>query len=65
MSSVMYEMFEWLLTIIAPADQADNYNGQQGDIWDAQKDMALAMLGGIFAWASFSIKTAFLRKSEK
>ncbi len=45
MSSVMYEMFEWLLTIIAPADQADNYNGQQGDMWDAQKDMALAMLG--------------------
>ncbi|PKP02377.1 MAG: DUF2238 domain-containing protein [Bacteroidetes bacterium HGW-Bacteroidetes-6] len=65
MSSVVYEMFEWLLTIIAPADQADNYNGQQGDMWDAQKDMALAMLGGIIAWIALSIKTRFLRKLEK
>jgi len=27
------------------SDAAENYNGQQGDIWDAQKDMALAVLG--------------------
>ena len=26
-------------------DWADRYNGQQGDIWDPQKDMALALLG--------------------
>lgn len=24
---------------------AENYNGQQGDIWDAHKDMTIAMLG--------------------
>jgi putative membrane protein len=24
------------------------YNGQQGDVWGAQKDMALAMLGSKF-----------------
>ena len=27
------------------SEEADYYNGQQGDMWDAQKDMALAMLG--------------------
>ncbi|WP_156421075.1 DUF2238 domain-containing protein, partial [Sphingopyxis sp. H077] len=27
------------------------YNGQQGDIWDAQKDMALATLGAILGMA--------------
>ena len=43
--SMVYELFEWLLTIVMSPEQADNYNGQQGDIWDAQKDMALAMLG--------------------
>ena len=43
--SMVYELFEWLLTIAMSPEQADNYNGQQGDIWDAQKDMALAMLG--------------------
>ncbi|MBF1385716.1 DUF2238 domain-containing protein [Prevotella aurantiaca] len=43
--SMIYEMFEWLLTIIITANDAENYNGQQGDIWDPQKDMGLAMLG--------------------
>ena len=43
--SMIYELFEWLLTIVLSPEQADNYNGQQGDIWDAQKDMVLAMLG--------------------
>lgn len=45
--SCLYEMFEWLLTIVAAGATADRYNGQQGDIWDAQKDMALATLGAI------------------
>lgn len=30
------------------SEEADYYNGQQGDIWDAQKDMALALLGSTF-----------------
>jgi putative membrane protein len=45
--SALYEIFEWLLTIAAAGETADRYNGQQGDIWDAQKDMALATLGAI------------------
>ena len=45
--SCLYEMFEWLLTIVAAGDTADRYNGQQGAIWDAQKDMAFATLGAI------------------
>jgi putative membrane protein len=31
---------------LAP-DWADSYNGQQGDMWDAQRDMALAACGAI------------------
>lgn len=45
--SCLYEIFEWLLTIVAAGETAERYNGQQGDIWDAQKDMALAALGAI------------------
>ncbi len=45
--SCLYEIFEWLLTLVAAGATADRYNGQQGDIWDAQKDMALAALGAI------------------
>ena len=43
--SMIYELFEWMLTIVMSSDAANSYNGQQGDMWDAQKDMALALLG--------------------
>lgn len=49
--SCLYEIFEWLLTIVAAGETADRYNGQQGDIWDAQKDMALAVVGAILVMA--------------
>jgi putative membrane protein len=47
--SAAYEIFEWQLTMLAPADLADDYNGEQGDAWDSQKDMAMAILGGAVA----------------
>ncbi|CAN5131981.1 DUF2238 domain-containing protein [soil metagenome] len=53
LSSALYEIFEWLLTLLAAGDTADYYNGQQGDLWDAQKDMALAQVGslGALSWS--------------
>lgn len=45
--SLVYEVFEWIITLVLSPEQADSYNGQQGDFWDAQKDMALAMLGAV------------------
>ncbi|MEM8826644.1 MAG: DUF2238 domain-containing protein, partial [Pseudomonadota bacterium] len=47
--SAIYEIFEWLLTLVMAGPAAENYNGQQGDIWDAQKDMALAGIGAFVA----------------
>jgi putative membrane protein len=49
----LYEIFEWVLTIAVAADMADSYNGQQGDPWDPQKDMAMAQIGSVAAilWA--------------
>jgi len=43
-AGMVYEIFEWTLTIILSTEAADNFNGQQGDWWDAQKDMALSFL---------------------
>lgn len=43
--SALYEVVEWLLAVVMSPDQAEAYNGQQGDSWDAQKDMALALIG--------------------
>ena len=45
--SALYEIFEWLLTIALAPDMAEGYNGQQGDMWDPQKDMAIAQLGSL------------------
>jgi len=45
----LYEIAEWQLTMILSPEQAATYNGQQGDIWDAQKDLAMALGGSIIA----------------
>jgi putative membrane protein len=50
--SLLYEVFEWLLTLGMAGSVADRYNGQQGDMWDAQKDMALAAAGALLAAAA-------------
>jgi len=47
--SCLYEIFEWLLAVLAAGPDAEAYNGQQGDLWDAQKDMALAAMGALVA----------------
>lgn len=46
-SSMLYELFEWFLAIGLSPEQAENYNGQQGDMWDAHKDMGLALIGAV------------------
>jgi len=43
----LYEIFEWQLAVRLAPQQAEAYNGQQGDIWDPQKDMASAWLGAM------------------
>jgi putative membrane protein len=45
--SAVYELFEWFLSIVLAGPMAADYNGPQGDIWDAQKDMALATAGAL------------------
>lgn len=47
--SAIYEIFEWLLTVFMAGADALAYNGQQGDPWDPQKDMALAGIGAVLA----------------
>ncbi|MFC3507859.1 DUF2238 domain-containing protein [Acinetobacter pseudolwoffii] len=47
-SSMLYEWLEWLIAIGLSPAEAENYNGQQGDSWDAHKDILLATLGAIF-----------------
>lgn len=45
----LYEIIEWQIAMFFSPAQAEAYNGQQGDVWDPQKDMALALLGSVVA----------------
>ena len=45
--SLVYEWIEWWIAIGLSPEEAENYNGQQGDIWDAHKDILLATIGAI------------------
>jgi putative membrane protein len=50
-TGAFYELLEmWIAIVVAP-DLQDAFVGTQGDIWDAQKDMALGMYGAIAAMA--------------
>jgi putative membrane protein len=50
-ASGVYEVLEWLVAMLMAPEWAESYNGQQGDPWDAQRDMALAGLGAILGVA--------------
>ncbi len=47
--SGFYEVIEMLVAVIVSPELGDAYLGTQGDSWDAQKDMGLALLGAIVA----------------
>lgn len=48
-TSMLFELFEWAAAELFGGDLGINYLGTQGDVWDAQKDMALASLGALIA----------------
>jgi putative membrane protein len=45
----LYEIFEWVLTLAMSPQDAGAYNGEQGDRFDGQKDMAIAAVGAMLA----------------
>ena len=46
-TSALFELFEWAAASLFGGELGVAYLGSQGDIWDAQKDMALAGLGAL------------------
>ena len=60
-TSAFYELIEWSAAMAFGGDLGDAYVGTQGDVWDAQKDMALAGAGGVLAM----IVTVILNKRSQ
>lgn len=52
--SALYEIFEWCYAVTFGGEAAADFLGSQGDIWDAQKDMTMALLGSILSQLFFS-----------
>ena len=46
--SACYELFEWW-TAVATGEAAKDFLGTQGDVWDTQCDMFMALIGAISA----------------
>ena len=55
--SALYELFEWALTMVLSPQDASDYNGQQGDIWDAHKDVSFALVGALLATIVLAVRS--------
>ncbi|GII15777.1 hypothetical protein Ppa05_25030 [Planomonospora parontospora subsp. antibiotica] len=56
-TSALYELLEWAIAVTMSPEIAEVYNGQQGDAWDAHKDIALACLGALAAAAAMLLRS--------
>ena len=49
LAASLYEIIEWWVAVISDPDAGIAFLGTQGDVWDAQWDMALALGGAVIA----------------
>lgn len=52
----LYEIAEWGVAMVVAPEAAERYNGQQGDLWDAQRDMLLAMVGAVLGLGGLQVR---------
>ena len=52
--AAFWELLEWWVTLVVAGDVGQAFLGSQGDVWDAQWDMLLALLGAVAALALVS-----------
>lgn len=45
--AAFWELLEWWVTLIVASDVGQAFLGSQGDVWDAQWDMVLALVGAM------------------
>ena len=52
--AAFWELLEWWIVLIVASDVGSAFLGSQGDIWDAQWDMFLALVGAMIVLPLFS-----------
>ena len=63
-SSAAYEIMEWLTARTVDPVAGLAFLGSQGDIWDAQKDMLMAILGSVLAMIIVFILNSIFNKDH-
>jgi len=56
--AALYEIIEWIYAAAEGGSAGAAFLGSQGDIWDAQKDMAADISGAIFATGVYLLRRA-------
>jgi len=51
--SAGYELIEWWAAVLTNPKQGDAFLGTQGDVWDTQKDMLMALTGSLLVQIGF------------
>jgi len=60
-TSALYELLEWSAAVLLGGELGAAYLGTQGDVWDAQRDMALASAGALIAMLVTALINAYLQ----
>ncbi|HET6398672.1 MAG TPA: DUF2238 domain-containing protein [Candidatus Thermoplasmatota archaeon] len=63
-ASALYEVIEWVVVLIVAPELGAEFLGAQGDPFDAVKDMALGLAGGVAAAALALAARPALRRSR-
>lgn len=61
-TSMIFELFEWIVAELFGGNLGTAYLGSQGDVWDAHKDMALASLGALLAMLTTAAINIYLQR---
>jgi putative membrane protein len=59
----IYEIIEWQTAVRVNPEAGLAFLGTQGDVWDAQKDMGLAILGAFISLLLVAIINSYLNKN--
>ena len=60
-----YEVIEWIAASVVDPEAGATFLGTQGDIWDAQKDMALAIVGSFVVLCIVWLSRLFTHKPKE
>ena len=60
-----YEIIEWQYAVIVGGNDANDFLGSQGDIWDAQKDMFCDTCGAVASLILFYLVRPWRRKGAE